>query len=245
MVYFLLIYYVSLFQEKSITVYVRDTKSSNFNVKLGTTIVNLYNKRNPDKLNVKFKKISSFANSFDLFRKEKGNDSILYINSLTITDERKKEFDFSIGYFPVRAAIITLNDSPLNNNNIFQNKLIFGVIKKTSFNIDFVKQFADKKNHNIKMFNDIFALHKALKSKQIDYYIGDALEAWYFKNRKLIEILYDAPFQKYGILYPKGSKLKKKLDPIIKYLIHSPNFFTMVKKSFPSLEAKYFNLVRN
>jgi glutamine transport system substrate-binding protein len=245
MIIFICSLFLSIFQTETITAFVRDTSTDNFNTKVIKQIIDLYNKRNEEKIELKLKKFPGFIPTFDLFKRKSGDHSILYINSITITNEREQIYDFSIGYFPIRAALISLKDNPLSIEDIVKSGLRVGIVEKTAFDLTFIKKHTLQRKHKLQVYKNIFLLHDALKIKKVDYYIGDALEAWYFDNKKLIDILYDAPFQKYGILYPEGSKLKEKLDPIIKYLIHSSSFYQIVKESFPNLDEKYFKIVRN
>jgi ABC-type amino acid transport substrate-binding protein len=48
------------------------------------------------------------------------------------------------------------------------------------------------------------------------------------------------PNANFGILLPKNSKLKEKIDPIIKYYVKTSRFYQLVKKYFGEDASNYF-----
>jgi glutamine transport system substrate-binding protein len=203
-----------------------------------------YNKRNTDKIRFLYKKLDNFDMAFKYLDANAGNNSILYINSVSITTEREKRFDFSVPYFPIRPAAIAWKENKVDMRNIYDKSYQVGVIKNT-VNVNFAKEIVAKSGQKLIYINENDFILNYLIKGDIDFYIGDAITPWINRDYQLIHIYKEFKEGGYAILYPKGSELKKKFDSTIKYIVSSPRYFRMVKKTIPNINSRYFERVKD
>ena len=234
----------SLFQTDTITVYTQIPIDKGLSYEFMSLLEKTYNRKHQDKIELKFQGLKNFKAAFDLLEDNRENDYICYINNVTITIERKKKFDFSYPYFPVRPAAITAKDSPLNISNIYDKKYKVGAIKST-INFKYAEEIVKKTNQKFVSIAEYDNLNLIFKRGDIDFYIGDAISPWLRDDIKLLHIYKEIGEGGYGILYPKGSKLKKRFDNTIKYLLSSSIYFSTVKKAIPRIDFRYFRRVKD
>ena len=78
-----------------------------------------------------------------------------------------------------------------------------------------------------------------LREDKVDFYVGDMTDA-IVTDRVILSDFKGAAISNYGILYPKGSILKKKLDKYIKYYKRSSSYYQLLGKHFGKEIVNYF-----
>ena len=241
--FFLSLFFLSLFQTDTIIVYTKVPLENSMNHGILSLVKNRYNKENNDKIHFVFKDLNHFERAFKLFDEAKGNDSILYMNGVTITEERKKKFDFSIPYFPIRPAAMVTKDMDITEINIFDPKLRIAARSNTS-NMKHAERISKRTGQKLIKISSTDSLERYYKNNLIDVYITDAVAAWTEKNLKLVHIYKEIEANGYGMLYPKGSRLKERLDKTLKKVISSPDYYKLIKKLIPKINYRYFERVK-
>jgi glutamine transport system substrate-binding protein len=182
-----------------------------------------------------------------LFAAVQGKEVDLAISGITIDDKRKQTYDFSIPYFESTHMILVKEDSPVTNALDLKGKVI-GVQNGTTGQKAVEKLFGTE-NENIKKFeNTVVAIMELLNGGVEAVVTDNAVANEYVKNnpdKKLKAIADPNNFESefYGIMFPKGSELKPKIDEAIKKVIESGKYAEIYKKWFGQ-EPNVDNLVK-
>ncbi|SFE84853.1 polar amino acid transport system substrate-binding protein [Paenibacillus catalpae] len=158
------------------------------------------------------------------------------ISSVSITDERKLSYDYSIPYFESTNMIMVKEDSPVASAADLKDKKVAVQISTTAETL--MAGIMGNDNGNLKRFDSNAVAMLELDSGGVDAVVADiAIVREYMKNnpeRKLKGILDQASFgsEFYGILLPKGSELKAKLDPAIKKVLEDGTYTDVYKQWF-------------
>jgi glutamine transport system substrate-binding protein len=174
--------------------------------------------------------------------KEKTAD--LGISAITITDERKQTYDFSIPYFLSKNEILVPKDSDIKSAQDLKGKKV--AVQNGTTGQEAVETLFGKNYDKLKKFDNNNLAILELKGKGADAVVADnSVVETYVKNNpndnfKVIED--DKAFAKeyYGLMLPKGSKLKADLDKGIKKVIADGTYEKLYKKWFkvsPDLET--------
>lgn len=165
------------------------------------------------------------------------------ISSVSITDERKESYDYSIPYFESTNMILVKEGSPIKNALDLTDKKVAVQVSTTADIL--MADIMGIDNTNLKRFDSNAVALMELDKGGVDAVVADiAIVREYLKNnpnKKLISILDPANFgsEYYGILFPKGSELKAKLDPAIKTVLENGAYTELYKKWFgeePNIE---------
>ncbi|UJF36271.1 basic amino acid ABC transporter substrate-binding protein [Paenibacillus hexagrammi] len=158
------------------------------------------------------------------------------ISSVSITDERKQTYDYSIPYFESTNMILVKEGSPVKSADDLKDKKVAVQISTTADTL--MTKIMGGDNQSLKrMDNNTLAIME-LENNGVDAVVADiAIIREYVKNnpdKKLVAIADSKNFESeyYGILLPKGSELKQKLDPAIKKVIEGGAYATIYKKWF-------------
>jgi polar amino acid transport system substrate-binding protein len=147
----------------------------------------------------------------------KNNKVDAAISTITITEDRKKKFDFSTPYYKENMAVIFVKNSNLYNQFKLNHKKIACQLG-TTMEIWLKKQI----HNNIKvlvMDNNPQAV-EMLKSGHVDGVLIDAVQASVFtkKNPGLSYNIIGESDNAYGVAFKKGSALKKQVNKALKKL---------------------------
>ena len=199
----------------------------------------LYNKNNSEKLTYKFHNVVNFGNmlkQFDL--KAKYNpDHIMLVNRITVTSAREVKYLFSSIYAPGKEVLVKrISDKrPLKLNE--NTKIIF--IKNTAHEKSM--RFLKNKYSIIPILvNSTREMYQKLENEKYDYGIADNVSIWEKQN---YEIVHEIEYQNgkgFGIMYPKISKLRDKLDRYLLYYLRSNRFKKLLTKSYGKFVREYF-----
>lgn len=130
-------------------------------------------------------------------------------SAITITDERKKEMDFSDSYFEAKQLIVVGKDSTVANADDLKGKKV-GVLTGSTGD-EVVSKLFGKDSNDIKRFEGTPLSLKELENGGIEAVVADnGVVINYTKNNtdKGLKIIDDAVFEKeyYGFAVKKGNK---------------------------------------
>ena len=167
---------------------------------------------------------------------QQGKEYQAGISSVSITDERKQTYDYTIPYFESTNMILVKEGSPIKSATDLKDKKVAVQISTTADTLMTKIMGADNKALK-RLDNNTLALME-LENSGVDAVVADiAIIREYVKNnpnKKLVAIPDPKNFESefYGILLPKGSDLKAKLDPAIKKVIENGAYAKVYKKWF-------------
>ena len=233
---------ILLFSQSEITVYTTKTNTmmTSFENDFFTEIIILYNKKNKhESLTFHVKNVSNFPK---LFKKMKVEDNHLIcgISSVSILKDRLQYFDFSKRYLKENQVLI-------RNTNYAKkvfNKSTVGYFKNSLNSAAFMfikKKYPGIKSIEFKKKSDAIS---ALEKNKIDFQIVFGLNPFIKDNREIVEEIPNFNSKGFGIIYPKGSQLKKKLDPIINYYTTSNRYYSLIKRHFGEKLLAYYVTIK-
>lgn len=162
---------------------------------------------------LEWNRVPEFNKCFEVL---KAGGADIIINAVSITEERKKEYDFSVPYFDTGIRIAVKFASPVQSAADLKGKKIG--VEKDSTSEKYVKEnFPDAKIFPVNSIEE--AMNTNLSQDEIDAVIGDEPPLQYIINssgddqfRLVGERLSS---EQYGIVLKKGSDLKAKIDQAI------------------------------
>jgi len=158
------------------------------------------------------------------------------ISSITITDDRKQTYDFSLPYFESTNMIMVKEGSPIKNALDLKDKTV--AVQGATTADELMSGIMGKDNTKLKRYDSNAVALLELDKGGADAVVADiAVVREYIKNNpknKLVGILDTKNFgaEFYGIAFPKGSDLKAKVDPAIKKLFENGKYKEIYKKWF-------------
>ncbi|WP_426449630.1 basic amino acid ABC transporter substrate-binding protein [Paenibacillus sp. S-38] len=158
------------------------------------------------------------------------------ISSVSITDERKQTYDYSIPYFESTNMILLKEGSTVKSAEDLKGKKVAVQGATTADTI--MSGILGKDSTDLKRFESNALALMELESGGVEAVVADiAIVREYIKNnpgKKFQSVRDEKNFEAeyYGILYPKGSELKAKLDPAVKKVLENGKFAEVYKKWF-------------
>jgi len=158
------------------------------------------------------------------------------LSSVSITDERKQTYDFSIPYFESTNMIIVKEGSDIKNATDLKGKKV--AVQGSTTADTLMSGIMGATNSDLKKFKSNTLAFQELDKNGVDAAVADiAIVREYAKNnpdKKFVTIEDKQNFgvEYYGVLFPKGSELKAKLDPAIKTIIENGKYAEIYKKWF-------------
>ena len=232
----------SIFSQNTVTVltYKSDSKLRLFELDFINQVIKLYNVKNKNKLSIKIHSERSYAKIFKMIESSKQTKYICAIRSLTITDKREKKYDFSYPYMPIKQVLMTKKQYKTGIKNWKNSKhIIYG--NPNTVHFENVKMLSDK--YGIKVYkpkDPEINIISYLNNGEIDFYVGDMTDIFVIDDIEILSEFDGALLSHYGIMFPKNSILKEKLNRYIKYLAKSPIYYKIVFKHFGRNIADYF-----
>jgi glutamine transport system substrate-binding protein len=181
-----------------------------------------------------------------LFAALQSKEIDMAISGITINDKRKQTYDFSVPYFEATQMIMVKENSPIKNALDLKGKVI-GVQNATTGQEAVEKLLG--KSDNIKKFETTVVAIMELLNGGVDAVVTDnAVANEYVKNnpdKKIKTIADPKHFESefYGLMFPKGSDLKPKVDEALKKLMKNGKYAEIYKKWFGT-EPKVDNLLK-
>ena len=136
-------------------------------------------------------------------------------------------------------TIITNENSILTQDNWKDKIKRIGATKQSIYERTGI-MLAKKYDFQLVIINPLKNYEDLIREGEIDAYIGDSNIPWFSKNRKKLYYIKEAPVTHYGIMYPKGSGLRNKLDPYVQYFLKSPSYYKLVRKYLVKDANLYF-----
>lgn len=175
---------------------------------------------------------------------KQGTEYHVGISSISITEERKESYDFSIPYFESTNMILVKEGSDINTALDLKDKKV-AVQGSTTADI-LMTEIMGNGNPNLKKFESNVLAFMELENNGVDAAVADiAIVREYAKNNpntkfKTIEDKENFGSEFYGLAYPKGSELKAQLDPAIKTILENGTYAKVYEKWFgeqPNIDA--------
>ena len=229
------------FTQNKIQVYTSIDKvtMSKIEIEILKNVFQLYNKSNNTNLEFEvniFKTFGKMLSAFELNTK-KNKHTLLAMNRITITEERKKNVDFSIRYVPGKLVFITKKKG---SNQIVLNKNKTVVYVENTVHEIVAKKLNKKYGIRIYPVKTSIDLYQELIDNKYDYGISENVSIWEKEEFKIIEEIEFQEGEGYGIMYPKGSKLKKMFDKYLLYFMKSTKFKKLLSEYYGEDVKQYF-----
>ena len=171
-----------------------------------------------------------------LFVEVKGKTADFGMSAITINDERKQTYDFSLPYFLSTNKILVPKGSDIKSAQDLKGKKI--AVQNATTGQEAVESMFGKNNKDLKKFENTNLAIMELKSGGAAAVVADnTVVEEYAKNNpgdKLVVVEDSAAFAKeyYGLMFPKDSKIKADFDKGIKEIIDNGTYTKIYKKWF-------------
>jgi len=237
---------VSLIQSQTvITVYAqeRTNKFRYFERALIEEVVQLYNRAHKDTLyKIEFKDVLYFQDLFTLIDRATQTsefNSVMAINKISITEERKKKYDFSTPYMVNKYVMLKLKErTDITEESIFKTPYRV-VLTKGSIYDELTHSFDKQNTLTYSYFKSNKECAEQLKQKHADLFVSDYVDTWIY-DLEVGKMLMPEFNDQLGIMFPKGSLLFQHLEKYVIYFVKSPKFYNLVRKYFGVERMKYY-----
>jgi glutamine transport system substrate-binding protein len=166
------------------------------------------------------------------------------ISSITINDDRKQTYDFSIPYFLSTNKILVPEDSAIQSAEDLEGKIV--AVQKGTTGQEAVEAILGKNHKDIKKFDDNNLAIMELINGGADAVVADngVIESYAKNNpeQKLVVRGDSDTFaaEYYGLMFPKGSELKAEFDEAIRTVFENGTYTEIYQDWFgqePDLET--------
>lgn len=169
-----------------------------------------------------------------LFAAVQGENVDLAISAITINDDRKETYDFSVPYFESTNMILVPKDSNIKSAQDLKGKVV--AVQNGTTGQEAVEKILGENHENIKKFeNNTIAITELLNGGA-DAVVADNTVVQEFvknnpdKNLKTVADPENFDSEFYGLMFPKGSELKPEFDAAIKAIIENGTYAKIYKK---------------
>ena len=200
-----------------------------FEKELIETVIKFYNKKNKIKYKLNYKQTKNFKELFTTLATTKKVNQDLSVSCISVTDERRKTYDFSAIYLPARYAVFSLKNATIAKKWRSKGYKV-GYIKNTT-DETMVKSIQAEYNIIAIPFTDQKSKQNAVLNGKIDIMFNEMIGNYSDPRFTVLEDFFKENYG-YAIMYPKGSQLRNQLKPIIDYYLHTNSYFGLLKKWF-------------
>jgi len=171
-----------------------------------------------------------------LFVEVKNKSADMAISSITITKERAQTYDFSVPYFLSTNEILVPEKSDIKSAADLKGKTV--AVQSGTTAQEVLEGLFGKNNKNIKKFKQNTTAIMDLVEGGSDAVVADnTVVEEYAKNNpdKKLKVIKDTkafPAEYYGLMFPKGSKLKADFDKAINKIYDNGTYTKIYKKWF-------------
>lgn len=172
----------------------------------------------------------------EMFTQLQNKSADMGISGITITDDRKQTFDFSVPYFLSKQSMVVKENGPIKTAEDLKSNKLVGV-QNGSTGQEAIEKLLGKNNSSIKKYKNGLQ-YMALTKGEIDALVSDDTNNQNFLNNNKdagVKIIQDekafAP-EYFGLMFPKGSELKPEFDKAINALIDNGKYAEIYKKWF-------------
>lgn len=158
------------------------------------------------------------------------------VSAITITDKRKQSYDFTVPYFLSKNEILVPKGSSIKSAKDLEGKKI--AVQNGTTGQEAVEKLFGENNDKLKKFENNNLAILELKNGGVDAVVADnSVVETYVKNNPKDNLEFiedDSAFEKefYGLLLPKGSKIKADLDKAVNKVFENGTYEQLFKKWF-------------
>ncbi|WP_066072719.1 basic amino acid ABC transporter substrate-binding protein [Neobacillus soli] len=169
-----------------------------------------------------------------IFVEIKGKTADIAISSITITDKRKQTYDFSVPYFFSKNEILVPKGSAIKSAADLKGKVV--AVQNGTTGQEAAEAILGENSKDLKKFENNNLAILELKKNGADAVVADnTVVEEYVRNNpneNFTVIEDDGAFEKeyYGLLFPKGSKLKADFDKAVKKVIDNGTYAKLFKQ---------------
>lgn len=232
----ILLFFTSDIKEREITILRVPSQSKIFEIETNilTNVIDLYNRKNEQKIIIKEKMLNQFNEVFPSFDAMKTSNKAI-LGTISITPERLKKYDFSHSYLPARVAILGLKNKAVKSIN----NLRLGYVKAT-VQENIAQELKQSHQVKLKSYNNMDEIVRGVILEEVDIILLENVSAWADPRLQIIDQFVNNVSEGYGIVFPKDSDLKKVLDPYLKYYLKSQKFYKSIREIYGSEIADYY-----
>ncbi|MDF0726838.1 basic amino acid ABC transporter substrate-binding protein [Cytobacillus sp. S13-E01] len=160
------------------------------------------------------------------------------ISAITINDDRKQTYDFSVPYFLSTNKILVPENSDIKSAADLEGKIV--AVQNGTTGADAIESLFGTNNSNIKKFeNNNLAIMELLAGGADAVVADNTVIEEYVKNNpseKLIVVEDTGSFEAeyYGLMFPKGSELKAEFDEAINKVFENGKYAEIYNDWFGS-----------
>lgn len=157
------------------------------------------------------------------------------ISSITINDDRKQTYDFSVPYYLSTNKILIPEDSDIQSGADLKDKVV--AVQNGTTGQEVAESILGKNSANIKKFENNNLAIQELLAGGADAVIADNTVIEYYASMnpdQKLKVIKDDSFaaEYYGLLFPKGSKLVSEFDEAINKVFDSGKYTEVYKEWF-------------
>lgn len=170
-----------------------------------------------------------------MFTQLKGNSADMGISGITITNDRKQTYDFSIPYFISKESILVKKGSIIKSGSDLKGKVV--AVEKGSVGQTEVEKILGQNDGNIKRVENTLRFMELVQGNA-DATVGDDTSNQKFvlnnpkDNLKAIQDEKNFTPENFGLMFPKNSKIKSDYNKAINKLFDDGEFSKIYKKWF-------------
>ena len=161
-----------------------------------------------------------------------GNCDVI-ASSVSITDERKKSFEFSEGYYDIVQSLLVRKADEGKYKDLPDLRGRTVGVQSGTTGADYAKAQAGANGYTVKEFTAADELFTALKANQVDGVLQDLpVNAYNAKTAgdTVVVKKFEAQKEQYGIVIPKGrDDLKKAIDDALKRIRQDDTYNTILR----------------
>jgi glutamine transport system substrate-binding protein len=163
-----------------------------------------------------------------IFVEIKSKRADLAVSSITINDDRKQTYDFSLPYFLSTNKILVREDSDIKSAADLKGKVV--AVQNGTTGQEAMDKLLGKNSKDIKKFdNNNLAIMEMLSGGADAVVADNGVVEVYAKNNpkeklKVIEDSGSFEAEFYGLLFPKGTELKPDFDKAIKKVFENGTY---------------------
>ena len=160
----------------------------------------------------------------------------LAVSAITVNEERKQSYDFSVPYFLSTNKILVPENSKIKSGKDLKGKKI--AVQTGTTGQEAVESLIGKNNKNLKKFeNNNLAIQELLKGGADAVVADNTVVEEYVKNnpdQKLKVVEDSGSFEEefYGLMFPKGSDKKAEFDKAVNAVLDNGKYTEIYKEWF-------------
>lgn len=170
-----------------------------------------------------------------LFAELQSKTADLGVSAITIDDDRKKTYDFSVPYFLSTQMILVPEDSDIASAEDLKGKTV--AVQNATTGQEAAEALLGENSESIKKFDNNNLAIMEMENGGADAVVADntVLEE-YAKNNpdKKLKVIEDDSFadEYYGIMFPKDSELKESFDNAINKIFENGTYSEIYQEHF-------------